>query len=129
MPLWFTPLGCYKDKGPLAWKNHSLRAIERLYKNNRPNINWLNWELPWQNFTDEVLKCAYAAQAKAYPCFGVQFWGECWGSFNACETYNRYGRSHKCGQGVGFRWVNFVYKAGCGSRTYISSLHLHMLLD
>ncbi|XP_022791975.1 uncharacterized protein LOC111331177 [Stylophora pistillata] len=109
-PLWFEPLGCYKDYGPLAWKRPWLRDIATLYKNGRRIIDWR-----LDNFRDPIIRCAQAAQARGYPCFGVQFYGECWGSINACETYNSYGKSSNCIKGVGIYWANFVYKGRCGS--------------
>lgn len=65
------------------------------------------------------MRCAQAAQAKGFLCFGVQFYGECWGSVTACETYNSYGKSMRCTGGVGVYWANFVYKGRCGSGKYI----------
>lgn len=120
IPFWFFPLGCYQDKGPLAWKKPKLRDIETLYFNSRGRIDWrLN------NFRDPIMRCAQAAQAKGFLCFGVQFYGECWGSVTACETYNSYGKSMRCTGGVGVYWANFVYKGRCGSGKYIDNFYTY----
>ena len=102
-------MGCYRDKGPKAWKQPKLRAIKVLYKNNRKKIS------SWDNFFDVIMSCAQAAQAKGCTCFGIQFYGECWCDPLACSTYNIYKDSKKCTRGVGLHWTNFVYKAKCGS--------------
>jgi len=107
--IWFDHVGCYRDKGPKAWKRPELRAIKHLYLNNRGKIP------SWDNFKDVVMACAQGAQAKGCPCFGVQFYGECWCDPLACETYDIYKDSQKCFKGVGLQWTNYVYKGKCGS--------------
>lgn len=112
MKLWIDKVGCYKDKGVKAWKDPSIRAIKYLYLNLRKGRR-INWQ--WGDFVDVIMECAQEAQARGYACFGIEFYGECWGSVEACDTYDRYGNSSKCVQGVGLHWALFVYKAKCGS--------------
>jgi len=122
MKLWVDTLGCYKDKGVRAWTDPSIRAIETLFKNlRRPGrINW-----GWGDYLEVIMQCAQAAQARGYACFGIEFYGECWGSNNACDTYVRYGNSSKCIKGVGLHWALYVYKAKCGSGISVNALCLH----
>lgn len=112
MKLWIDNLGCYVDKGVEAWKDPSIRAIDTLYKNLRKpgRIEW-----SFGHFLQVIMECAQTAQARGYACFGIEFYGECWGSYNACQTYNRYGNSSRCTLGVGTYWALYVYKAKCGS--------------
>jgi len=122
MKLWIDNLGCYKDKGVRAWKDPTIRAIEFLYRNIRKpsRINWV-----WGDFLEVIMECAQAAQARGYQCFGIEFYGECWGSYDACDTYARYGNSSKCIQGVGLHWALYVYKAKCGSGISVNAICLH----
>ena len=112
---WFSPIGCFKDKGVKAWKDPRVRSIFKLYKNVRGFINW-----EWGHYMQVIMACAEGAHARGYACFGIQFYAECWGATNACETYERYGNSTKCTTDpllglVGLHWANFVYRGRCGS--------------
>lgn len=109
---WFARVGCFEDKGPAAWKNKSLRALKTLYRNERGK---LDWNIAWEDFSNVVMDCSTAAQIEGCPCFGVQFFAECWCD-KSCKTYNVYGRSKRCFRGVvGLHWTNFVYRGRCGS--------------
>lgn len=112
MKLWIDNVGCYKDKGVEAWRDPRIRAITYLYLNLRRGRR-INWQ--WGDFVEVIMECAHEAQNRGYACFGIEFYGECWGSVEACDTYARYGNSSKCIQGVGLHWALFVYKAKCGS--------------
>ena len=122
MKLWIDNLGCYVDKGVEAWKDPRIRAITSLYKNLRKpsRINW-----SFGHFLEVIMECAQTAQARGYACFGIEFYGECWGSYNACDTYDRYGNSSRCTQGVGLSWALYVYRAKCGSGNCFSRSYLH----
>jgi len=91
-------VGCYKDK--------SNRAMPDLYANFRPYKDWNN-----MNVT--ILQCAYVARDKGYEYFGVQFYGECYSSVDAAETYDKYGvqtNADLCWANVGGSMTNFVYR-------------------
>ena len=90
------PLGCFKDK-------IRDRALPQYYANFRSHIDWIN-----MNAT--IRQCAHVALAKGYEYFGVQFYGECWSSANAADTYNKHGSSTNCVEGVGKDMANFVYQ-------------------
>ena len=109
--LWFAPVGCFRDAGPVAHKNKSLRVLPHLYYNQRGKID-LN--ITWQDFSNVIMGCSTAAQAEGCPCFGVQFYAECWCD-RSCKRFNIYKRSKKCFKGVGLHWTNFVYRGRCGS--------------
>ena len=112
MKLWVDGVGCFKDKGVLAWKDPSIRAIETLYKNlrKRKKIHW-----GWDDRIEEIMECSQAAQARGFACYAVEYYGECWGAIDACATYARYANSSNCIDGVGRDWTLFVYRAKCGS--------------
>ena len=42
--------------------------------------------------------------------FAVQFYGECWSGLEASTTYDKYGLSKNCWNGVGLDWTNAVYR-------------------
>ena len=60
--------------------------------------------------TNEVEKCARAANQRGYTFFGVQHGGECWSSADAEQTYRKHGRSYICRDGTGAGWANDVYE-------------------
>ena len=65
-----------------------------------------------------------------YKCFGIQFYGECWSGEDACDEYDKHGKSKDCScsgnnnnnkkydedsdapciGGVGEQYTNFVYE-------------------
>ncbi|CAB3990863.1 Hypothetical predicted protein, partial [Paramuricea clavata] len=90
-----TPVGCYKDRAD--------RAMPVFYKSFRNQINWYSME-------STVNQCAQVAYGSGFQYFGVQFYGECWSGAMANETYDKYGETTTCWEGVGKDWTNFVYK-------------------
>ena len=81
--------GCYRD--------HRHRAIARMVAN-----------FPGDRFA--VAKCAFLTKLRGYRAFGVQYNGQCFTSYNAHVTYNKYGPSGKCAPtGRGGTWANEVY--------------------
>ena len=61
-----------------------------------------------------ILLYQYIFIISGYKWFGVQFYGECWSGPEASLTYNRYGPSDSCWEGVGKDWTNMVYKLNEG---------------
>ena len=81
-------LGCWKDKG-------SSRAISgggASYDNN------------------PVDNCHDRAAGNGYHFFAVQSEDECFTAADAGDTYQKYGSSSSCKNGVGHNWVQDVYK-------------------
>lgn len=77
-----------------------------LYANFRPYKDW-------NNMNATILQCAYVARDKGYEYFGVQFYGECYSSVDAAETYDKYGvqtNADLCWANVGGSMTNFVYR-------------------
>lgn len=95
----FEPVGCYKD-------NLSDRALPDHYANFRPFIDW-------DNMDATIRQCALVARDIGYEYFAVQFYGECWSSFDAANNYDRHGvqtNPDKCWANVGAQSTNFVYR-------------------
>ena len=60
-----------------------------------------------------IRQCALVARDIGYEYFAVQFYGECWSSFDAANNYNRHGEQtnpDKCLANVGAQRTNFVYR-------------------
>ena len=94
----FEAVGCYKDS--------SSRALPTLYANFRPFIDWYN-----MNAT--IRQCALVARDMGYKYFAVQFYGECWSSWDASENYDKYDKQTKttyCWANVGGPMTNYVYR-------------------
>ncbi|CAH3159405.1 unnamed protein product [Pocillopora meandrina] len=90
----YNSLGCFKDSTP--------RALPLLLKNFRGNIDWTD-------STKVVRACAEIAKERGLPVFGIQYYTECWTGLDAENTYNMYGPSGNCWNGVGKRRANYVY--------------------
>lgn len=61
-----------------------------------------------------IEKCAKASLRRGYKLFGVQDYGrECWSGMNASLTYDRYGASNGCSNGIGGAWANDIYTLIC----------------
>ena len=60
--------------------------------------------------TKIVRACAQIAKERGLPVFGIQDYGECWSGLDAENTYNKYGPSGNCENGVGKEGTNYVYK-------------------
>ncbi|CAH3174133.1 unnamed protein product [Porites evermanni] len=94
----FEAVGCYKDS--------SSRALPTLYANFRPFIDWYNMDAT-------IRQCALVARDMGYKYFAVQFYGECWSSWDASENYDKYGNQTKttyCWANVGGPMTNYVYR-------------------
>lgn len=59
--------------------------------------------------TDLLQSCTQIALMKNYTVFGIQF-GECFSGPTAQHTYDKYGKSTACMDGVGGFWANDVYR-------------------
>lgn len=91
-------VGCYKDK-----KN---RALSTLYANFRGYIDW-------NNLNATIRQCAFVARDIGYEYFAVQYYGECWSSWDAADNYDKYGvqtKKEKCLANVGGSMTNFVFR-------------------
>ena len=58
--------------------------------------------------------CKQAAAFRGYTVFGIQNRVECWSGPNAPNTYNKYGSSTVCRNGLGGSWANDVYQITIG---------------
>ena len=72
-------------------------------KNFRGNIDW-------NDMTKIVRACAEIVKERGLSVFGIMFYGECWSGLDAENTYNKYGPSGNCENGVGKERTNYVYK-------------------
>ncbi|XP_065054644.1 uncharacterized protein LOC135683340 [Rhopilema esculentum] len=91
-------VGCFADDA-------NDRALPTLFENVRDKIIW-------SNMNETVRMCADAAanHDPPYMWFGIQFYGECWTGADAEVTYNKYGPSTNCWNGVGKHLTNAVYR-------------------
>ena len=64
----------------------------------------------------QVRKCYEAALSLGYDIFAVQDGGQCFGTTNAANTYNKYGQSSKCYGGTGGPMANDVYRINYGRK-------------
>ena len=87
----------------LFWRPYSPRSPVETKKNFRGNIDW-------NDMTKIVRACAEIAKERGLPVFAIQYYGECWSGLDAENTYNRYGPSENCWNGVGKERTNYVYK-------------------
>ena len=74
-----------------------------LLENFRGNIDWTD-------MTKIVRACAEIAKDRGLRVFGIQYYGECWSGLDAENTYNKYGLSGNCWNGVGEGGAYYVYK-------------------
>ena len=54
--------------------------------------------------------CYLAVYDLGYEVFGVQNGGECWTTEHGKDTYDKYGESSVCHDGLGGKWANSVYQ-------------------
>lgn len=87
-------LGCWIDRP-------GQRTMQLLRKRPR-RINWLHLE-------PLVDRCYRIAKENKFKYFGLQFYGECWGS-NDDSRYKMHGQATTCYKGLGGSWSNYVYK-------------------
>lgn len=96
----YEPVGCFKDK-------RNDRALSK-----KPYANF-RFSIDWYNLNATIRQCAMVARDIGYEYFAVQYYAECWSSFEAAENYNRHGVQtdlKKCQWGVGGRYTNYVYR-------------------
>ena len=93
-------LGCYKDKND--------RAIASLEGTN-PILRLLLGRT-YRQRANKVEKCYKVSQSLGYKVFAIQDGGECLGSNTAEKTYNMYGKSTACSNGLGGAMANSVYE-------------------
>ena len=60
--------------------------------------------------TKIVRACAEIAKKRGLRVFRIQYYGECWSGLDAENTYNKYGLSENCWNGVGEGGAYYVYK-------------------
>ncbi|KAI8522215.1 hypothetical protein Bbelb_019690 [Branchiostoma belcheri] len=95
--LQYTSLGCWRDSGS--------RAMAYLEGTN----SLLDGD--YQSRHHAIQKCYLAALSRHFTVFGVQHGGQCFGSADGINTYNRYGPTTTCAEdGEGGAWGNEVYK-------------------
>ncbi|XP_066300147.1 uncharacterized protein [Branchiostoma lanceolatum] len=93
----YTSLGC--------WRDTSDRAIPTL-EGTDPSLNENYWER-----LNPIDKCYLVALSHGFPMFAVQDSGECFGSADGLNTYQKYGPSMACAaDGEGGDWANDVYQ-------------------
>ncbi|XP_032241422.2 kielin/chordin-like protein [Nematostella vectensis] len=93
-------LGCYRD----IEKSRAM-GIEP-YFNAREKIIWKTW--PDLSYIVKI--CMEEALARNITIFGIQNYGECWGSADSApDSYSKYGASGECINGVGQDFTNQVY--------------------
>merc|ERR1712212_779661 len=79
-------IGCFKDKGDRAMP--FIRSF----------------------LIDPIRRCAERAKKDGFTTFGLQNGHECYGGPEASNTYNKYGPSEECSNGVGGSWTTTVYQ-------------------
>ncbi|XP_078658812.1 uncharacterized protein LOC144904091 [Branchiostoma floridae x Branchiostoma belcheri] len=95
--LQYTSLGCWRDSGSRAMAY--LEGTNSLLDGG------------YQSRHHAIQKCYLAALSRDFTVFGVQNGGQCFGSANGINTYNRYGPTTTCAaDGEGGPWGNEVYK-------------------
>ena len=66
--------------------------------------------IDWNDMTKIVRACAEIVKERGLSVFGIRYYGECWSGLDAENTYNKYGPSENCWNGVGKERANYVYK-------------------
>ncbi|KAI8516969.1 hypothetical protein Bbelb_055500 [Branchiostoma belcheri] len=93
----YTSLGCWSDSAD--------RAIPTL-EGTDPRLDG-----KYRKRTDPIGKCYQVARSRGFTVFGVQDSGQCFGSADAHNTYNKHGPSIKCkADGEGGPWALEVYQ-------------------
>ncbi|XP_019637236.1 PREDICTED: uncharacterized protein LOC109479688 [Branchiostoma belcheri] len=94
----YTTLGC--------WRDTSERAIPTL-EGTDPLLDGGHY----YERTRAIEKCYQVARSRGFTVFAVQNGGQCFGSANGHNTYNKYGPTTACAaDGEGGPWANQVYK-------------------
>lgn len=103
-----TGVGCFHDK--------TTRAIASL-ETTSPQV------FGGRHKKDAIQKCARLAASRGFKMFGIQFGGLCFGSADAEERYDMYGRSTRCGSnGRGGYWASSVYRITKPTKFFIQNL-------
>ncbi|XP_078572315.1 uncharacterized protein LOC144859496 [Branchiostoma floridae x Branchiostoma japonicum] len=96
------PNGFYRSLG--CWKDTGNRAIPVLEGSDA------RLDGSYTARTNAIEKCYQVALSRGFPMFAVQHGGQCFGSANGLNTYNKYGPSTTCAaDGEGGPWGNEVY--------------------
>ena len=66
--------------------------------------------IDWYDMTKIVRACAEIVKERGLSVFGIIYYGECWSGPDAENTYNKYGPSEDCWNGVGKGGAYHVYK-------------------
>jgi hypothetical protein len=93
----YTGVGCFRDAIAKP------RPFPEMLANLRSQIDLTN-----PNST--VAKCAAKAYLGQYQYFGIEYQAECWSGPGGNLTYNKYGPSSQCLNGLGGDESLFVYK-------------------
>ncbi|XP_078603388.1 uncharacterized protein LOC144877354 [Branchiostoma floridae x Branchiostoma japonicum] len=106
----YISLGCWRDIGG---PNRALPKLERT----DPRLDGDHYKLR----ENAVEKCYQVALSRGFPVFALQNGGECFGSADGLNTYNKHGNSAACAaDGEGGLWANEVYKIiGCPTADYV----------
>ncbi|XP_066266631.1 uncharacterized protein [Branchiostoma lanceolatum] len=100
----YVSLGC--------WKDESDRAIPIL-EGTDPRLDG-----QYRERDNAIEKCFEVALSRGFPVFSVQHGGQCFGSADGLNTYNKHGPSSDCeGDGEGGAWANEVYQIIGGYRS------------
>lgn len=83
-------IGCFADKAARAIPKHM-------------------WTFIFESPGEKIRKCSEMAEKDGFRVFGVQYGGQCFSGPSADKTYNKYGESSHCSNGVGGSWANDVY--------------------
>ncbi|KAJ7381348.1 hypothetical protein OS493_001473 [Desmophyllum pertusum] len=84
-------LGCYKDRAKAPTLLEKLILTDRDPTSpafSKISIDWGNWD---SHLPSLACRCAQKAAENKYAYFGLQYYGECWSSPEAGETYNQAG--------------------------------------
>ncbi|XP_078616379.1 uncharacterized protein LOC144884783 [Branchiostoma floridae x Branchiostoma japonicum] len=95
--LGYISLGCWKDT-----RNRAIPTLEGTDPRLDGHVTSRN---------NAIEKCFQVALSRGFPMFAVQASGQCFGSADGLNTYNKYGPSTACtADGEGGGWANEVYK-------------------
>lgn len=94
-------MGCWKDSNRW-WEDYS-RAIQSV-EGKYPKVTG-----DYKQRKDPIGKCADVAKELGYKVFALQNGGQCFTSSDAGRTFNKYGKSDQCRDGVGGPLASDVY--------------------
>ncbi|XP_078594587.1 uncharacterized protein LOC144872390 isoform X2 [Branchiostoma floridae x Branchiostoma japonicum] len=97
--------GSYEYTGLGCWRDRRVRAMTML-EGTDPRLDDNFWTR-----INPIEKCYQVARSRGFPVFAVQAGGQCFGSADGLNTYNKYGPSPACQEdGEGGHWANEVYQ-------------------